>query len=141
MISLSIAIANADGPGDRTFTPLGGGSFGASASVGAQGNLAVSLPLILPSPRGALPLPFAVSYTGSNLVGAAGLGLDIPIAGVTWQHNLSRRKPLHRFGNPADPATAERIFVDIGNGPMLMSRTNTPGVYQTFSTAETAPAE
>src|SRR5262249_42863955 len=44
-----------------------------------------------------------------------------------------RRKPLHRFQNPADPATADRLFVDIGNGPMLMSRTNIPGVYQTFS--------
>ncbi|MGY4366832.1 hypothetical protein ACVW1A_002897 [Bradyrhizobium sp. LB1.3] len=129
----SLAIARAaEPPGDRTFTPLGGGTFGASASVGPRGNLAVSLPLVFPSPRGGLPLPFAVSYTGSNRVGAAGLGWDVPIAGVTWQRNLSRRKPLHRFQGQTDPATAERVFVDIGNGPMLMSSTNTPGVYQTF---------
>ena len=111
--SFSLAIARAAEPGDRTFTSLGGGTFGASASVGARGNLAVSLPLVFPSPRGGLPLPFTVSYTGSNRVGAAGLGWDVPIAGVTWQHNLSRRKPLHRFQGQADPATAERVFVDI----------------------------
>src|ERR1041385_94216 len=77
----------ASDPSDRTFTPLGGGQIGSAASVGAKGNLAVSLPLILPSPRVGVPMPVAVAYNGSNLVGAAGLGWDIPIAGVTWQHN------------------------------------------------------
>jgi len=87
----------ASDPSDRTFTQLGGGQIASSASVGPKGNLAIILPLILPSPRGGVPMPFAVAYNGSNLVGAAGLGWDIPIAGVTWQHNLSRRKPVHRF--------------------------------------------
>ena len=102
---LSLSIANATDPGHRAFTPLGGGSPGHAADVGARGNLSASLPLVLPSPRGALPLPFAVSNTGSNLVGAAGVGWDIPIAGVTRQHNLSRWKPVHRFQVQADPAS------------------------------------
>jgi hypothetical protein len=127
------ATAKATDPGERAFTPLGGGSFGPPTSVGALGNPAASLPLLLPSPRGGLPLPFAVFYTGSNRVGAAGLGWDIPIAGVTRQHNVSRRKPLHRFQAPADPAPADRVFLDIGSGPTLMVPTDTAGVYQTFS--------
>jgi hypothetical protein len=131
--SLSLSVANATDPAERAFTPLGGGGFGPLASVGARGNLAASLPLLLPSPRGGLPLPFAVSYTGSNAVGAAGLGWDIPIAGVARQHNVSRRKPLHRFQGQADPAPPDRVFVDIGSGPTLMSPTDTAGVYQTFS--------
>src|ERR1700756_3550886 len=114
--SLSFAAANATDPAERAFTPLGGGSLGPLTSVGALGSPTASLPLLLPSPRGGLPLPFAVSYTGSNLVGAAGLGWDIPIAGVTRQHNVSRRKPLHRFQGPADPAPPDRLFVDIGSG-------------------------
>jgi RHS repeat-associated protein len=130
---LSLSVAYATDPAERAFTPLGGGSLGNPTTVGARGNLIASLPLLLPDPHGGLPLPFAVAYTGSNLVGAAGVGWDIPIAGVTRQRNLSRRKPLHRFQGQADPAPAERVFVDIGSGPMLMSPTNTAGVYQSFS--------
>jgi hypothetical protein len=132
-ILLALSIAEASEPGDRAFTPLGGASLGAPASVGSRGNPVASVPLLLPSPRGGLPLPLAVTYTGSNLVGAAGLGWDVPILGVTHQRNLSRRKPLHRFQGLADPTPADRIFVDIGSGPMLMSPTDTAGVHQTFS--------
>jgi hypothetical protein len=131
--SFSLTIATASEPGDRAFTPLGGGAIGLPASVGARGNIAVALPLVFPAPRGGLPLPFAVSYDGSNSVGAAGVGWDIPIPGVTRQHNLSRRKPVHRFQGQADPATADRLFVDTGTGPMLMSLTDNAGVYQTFN--------
>jgi RHS repeat-associated protein len=124
--------AHASDPADRTFTPLGGGSVGESASVGASGNLAITLPLDLPLPRGDVPLPLSVSYDGSNVVGAAGLGWDIHLAGVTWQHNLSRRKPIHRFQGEPDPAPADRVMLDTGSGPTLMARTETPGVYQPF---------
>jgi hypothetical protein len=124
--------ALAKDPGDRTFTPLGGGQIGGSASVGTKGNLTSTLPIALPAPRGGVPLPFAVSYTGSNIVGAAGMGWDIPIAGVTRQRNLSRRKPIHRFEGALDPATADRVIADLGSGPMLMALTNTQGVYQPF---------
>jgi RHS repeat-associated protein len=130
---LAFTAANASDPGDRAFTPLGGGSVGSPAAVGARGNLVTSLPLLLPEPRGGLPLPLAISYTGSSLVGAAGVGWDVPIRGVTRQHNLSRRKPVHRFQGQADPAPPERIFVDIGTGPMLMSPTETSSIYQTFA--------
>jgi len=129
---LASPLVHASDPSDRTFTPLGGGSVGAAANVGAHGNLAVTLALQLPVPRGDVPLPFSVSYDGSNVVGAAGLGWDIHIAGVTWQHNLSRRKPIHRFEGEADPAPADRVMVDTGSGPMLMARTETAGVYQPF---------
>ena len=124
--------ASATDPGDRTFTPLGGGQIGGSASVGAKGNLALALPLKLPSPRGGVPLPFTISYNGSNVVGAAGMGWDIPIPGVTWQHNLSRRKPIYRFDGQPDPATADRVMVDMGNGPTVMAPTDTANVYQPF---------
>jgi RHS repeat-associated protein len=127
------AVVLADDPGDRAFTALGGGRFGQSASVGAAGNLGISLPLRLPSPRGGLPLPLAVSYNGSNAIGAAGAGWDIPILGVTWQRNVSRRKPVHHIpATQADPLPADRIFLDVGSGPMLMAPTNKAGVYQPF---------
>ena len=88
-------------PGDRSFTALGGEQIGGAAGVGGKGNLNEVLPLVLPSPRGGMPMPFAVAYNGSNVMGTGGMGWDIPIAGVTWQHNLSRRKPLHAFqGQP-----------------------------------------
>jgi RHS repeat-associated protein len=132
-LALAVQPIYAQDPGDRTFTALGNGAVGQAGSVGATGNLTISLPLTLPSPRGALPLPFGVVYNGSNSIGAAGIGWDIPILGVTRQHNLSRRKPLHRFTSEADPATADRIFLDVGNGPMLMAPTNTPGVFQPFA--------
>jgi RHS repeat-associated protein len=119
-------------PGERSFTALGGGQIGGAPGVGAKGNLNEVLPLILPSPRGGVPMPFAVAYNGSNVVGAAGMGWDIPIASVLWQHNLSRRKPVHAFQGEPDPVTAERIFVDLGEGPMVMAKTQQAGVYQPF---------
>lgn len=88
----------ANDPGDRAFTPL---------AVGTQGNLVASLPLVLPTPRGGLPMPFAVTWTGSNLVGAAGVGWEIPIAGVTRQHNMSRRKPVHQLDSAIAPFTED----------------------------------
>lgn len=122
----------ANDPGDRAFTPLAGGSFGEAVSVGTQGNLVASLPLVLPTPRGGLPMPFAVTWTGSNLVGAAGVGWEIPIAGVTRQHNMSRRKPVHQLDSAIAPFTEDRIFVDTGSGPTLMAATESPNVFQPF---------
>jgi RHS repeat-associated protein len=124
--------AEAQDPGDRTFTALGGGSIG-QAGVGASGDIGVSLPLHLPAPRGNLPLPFRVSFTGSSIVGAAGVGWEIPIPGVTRQRNLSRRKPVHRLMTVGEPAPADRVFVDTGAGPALMAPTETPGSFQPFA--------
>jgi hypothetical protein len=130
---ISPATVLAGPPVDRAFTALGSGSFGQPTSVGPTGNLGVALPLRLPSPRGDLPLPLTVAHNGSNSVGVGGVGWDIPILGVTFQRNVSRRKPLHRFtSQAAEPRPADRIFLDIGGGPMLMASTNTPGVYQPF---------
>jgi RHS repeat-associated protein len=109
------------------------GRISDAADIDANGKLTLSLPLILPLPRGGVPLPFAVTYNGSNVVGAAGMGWDIPIANVTWQHNLSRRKPIHRFEGEQKPATADRLVVDLGEGPMLMAPTNAANVYQPFA--------
>src|SRR5262245_11269246 len=96
VLAIAVQVARAQDPADRTFTALGAGSVAQAGLVGATGNLNISLPLTLPSPRGALPLPFAVVFNGSNTIGAAGTGWDVPILGVTRQRNLSRRKPVHR---------------------------------------------
>jgi RHS repeat-associated protein len=125
-------LAAASDPGNRTFTALGGGRIGGDAVVGARGNLGQSLPLELPHPRGDVPMPFAVTYNGSSVIGAGGMGWDISVAGVLWQHNLSGRKPVHRMAGVAEPATAERIFVDLGAGPMTMAPTEVAGVYQSL---------
>jgi RHS repeat-associated protein len=65
-------------------------------------------------------------------VGAAGTGWDVPIAGVSRQRNLSRRKPVHRFAGEVEPATADRVFVDLGGGSMLMAPTESAGVFRAF---------
>jgi RHS repeat-associated protein len=118
--------------GDRTFTPLAGGSPG-RAGVGSRGNFTASLPIVLPEPRGGLPMPFTVAWTGSASVGAGGVGWDIPIASVVRQSNLSRRKPVHQLELPiVPPFTADRVFLDTGGGPTLMVRTATANVFQPF---------
>ena len=48
---------------------------------------------------------------------------------MTRQRNLSRRKPIHGFTSEAEPVTADRVFLDVGGGPMLMAPTNMPGVF------------
>ncbi len=124
--------AGAGEPSDRTFTSLGGGGFGDSGGLGSRGTLQLQVPMVLPTPRGDVPLPFAVVYTGGPSIGAAGVGWEVPIAGVVRQRNISRRKPVHPLGPAGAPRTADRILLDLGAGTMLMSRTESPGVYQPF---------
>ena len=132
LIAMPCAIVGQSDTSDRTFSTLSSGRIGGGPAVGPRGNFNQALPLILPSPRGGVPMPFAVAYNGSNVVGVGGLGWDIPIAGVTWQHNLSRRKPIHEFQDGPAPTPAERLIVELGNGPMIMAKTNEMGVYQPF---------
>lgn len=104
----------------------GQGGQGDGADVTSSGLYSATVPMSLPSPRGDLGLPFAVTYSGGNRVGAAGLGWDIPILTVRRSTTLAQRKPRHPETGAALAATtlpAERLFLDLGSGSMLMTQT------------------
>jgi len=67
-----------------------GASGGPVSPIGAYGT---AVPLDLPTPRGEVPLPLSIIYTGSSRVGAAGAGWDIPLSFVRRSYSTTRRKP------------------------------------------------
>ena len=96
-IALAPGQAFADDPIDRQFAPFGTATTGDHGTVGATGAYATQVPLDLPAPRGDVSVPVSVVYQGGARVGAAGVGWDVPILGVTRRSNVSRNKP--RYGN------------------------------------------
>ena len=72
----------------------------------AAGAFPAAVPLDLPQPRGAIPLPLRVAYTGRGF-GSAGLGWDVPLSYVRLDKSLAHRRPT-TAGNTA-PGVADRI--------------------------------
>lgn len=137
------ALAQQNPIGDHD-APLGtGGGYGAG-SVSPSGQYATALPLDLPPPRGDVPLPLSVTYTGSSQVGEAGLGWSVPFAYVLVSNSVSRRKPYHTEALTVAPSAPERVFLDLGGGPMLMTWTGTGSIYRPFvgdATMELTPID
>lgn len=83
----------------RAQLPPTGGHYGARASdtghasTTSSGGYSASVPFDLPRPRGELPVPFGVSYSGRG-VGAAGLGWDVPLSYIRRTQSLAHRRPL-----------------------------------------------
>jgi RHS repeat-associated protein len=130
-----------EGEGSVALSYLHGqGSVGGSGALGPTGAYTTSVPLSLPPPRGDFPVPLSVIYTGGNRVGAAGVGWSIPISYVRQSTTLSRRKPVHKIALQTDdetlPKTAPRLFLDMGSGPMLMSKSNVEGVFRPFAAGQ-----
>ena len=48
-----------------------------------------------PDPRGSLPVPVSLVYTGSARAGAAGAGWDVPLTYVRRQVSTWRRRPRY----------------------------------------------
>lgn len=104
-------------------TTVGAGA-GLDGAVSPTGGFAASVPLELPSPRGSVPIPLAVVYTGSNRAGVAGQGWDIPISYVRRSTSTWLRKP---FANQTTswteaPFGAERVTVSLGGRTHLMTK-------------------
>ncbi len=68
----------APGPGHTT----SGAGAGMDGAVSPTGGFAAAVPLDLPSPRGSVPIPLSIVYTGSARAGAAGQGWDVPLTYV-----------------------------------------------------------
>ena len=81
------------------------------------------MPLELPPPRGALPVPLSIAYTGSPRAGAAGQGWDIPLSYVRRSTSARRRKPYANHPNSSSeaPIGAERVTLSLGGQVTLMS--------------------
>lgn len=65
---------------------------GFSGKVNAAGGYATAVPLELPTARGGLPVPVAVTFGGHSL-GAAGVGWDVPLSYVHVDTSITKRKP------------------------------------------------
>src|SRR5690606_12870589 len=116
------------------YAPLGSGTgFGGATATGAY---QTALPIALPAARGDVPVPFSVVYVGDTRVGEAGLGWRIPIASVHVSDTVSRRKPHQAIAvDPEGPdidvtRAAQRVFLDLGGGPMLMTHTREQDLYR-----------
>ncbi|MEJ7729938.1 MAG: VCBS repeat-containing protein [Polyangiaceae bacterium] len=98
----------------RAQLPPTGAHYGARASdtghasTTSSGGYSASLPFDLPGPRGDLPVPFGVSYSGHG-VGAAGLGWDVPLSYIRRTQSLAHRRPLFGPGNA--PQGFDRVTV------------------------------
>ncbi len=111
------------------YAPMGNASGFGSGTVSLTGSYQTTVPLDLPPPRGDLPLPLAVVYDGGNQVGEAGLGWSVPFSYVMRSDTLSRRKPVFTFTD-APPKPAERVFLNMGGGSMLMNPTGVAHSYR-----------
>lgn len=98
-------------------TTVGPGA-GLGAPVSPTGGYAAEVPLDLPAPRGPLPVPLSIVYTGSSRAGAAGAGWDVPLSYVRRSSTPWRRKPAATPDGSV--SAAERVHVSLGGGTELM---------------------
>ncbi len=108
------AQAGPDGPHHATEGPGAGLASGPSPT----GGLPASIPLELPAPRGHIPIPVSIVYTGSTRAGAAGAGWDVPISYVRYSATSWRRFP--GGGTPGTDNAPGRVIVSTGGAPQLM---------------------
>lgn len=97
-------------------TSVGPGA-GLASHGSPTGGFAASIPLDLPGPRGPLPVPVSVVYTGSARAGAAGAGWDVPLTYVRRQVSTWRRRPSYFVDSGEAP---ERIQLVMNGSPQLM---------------------
>jgi hypothetical protein len=109
------AMATAQVSPDPGHTTSGSGA-GLDGAVSPTGGFAAQVPLEIPSPRGDLPVPLSVVYTGSARAGAAGQGWDIPISYVRRSTSIWRRKPWAYLPQTSieEPRGAKRVTVALG---------------------------
>lgn len=114
-------VASAQVAPEQTHTTVGAGA-GMDGAVSPSGGFGTSIPLDLPSPRGSVPIPLAVSHTGSTRAGVAGLGWDVPISYVRRSTTAWRRKPwaYQTTSTMSHPIGSERVTVSLGGQVHLM---------------------
>lgn len=68
-----------------SFHPGAGTGAAGEPGLSPTGGYSAAVPIDLPAPRGAMPIPLSVVYTGLARAGAAGAGWDVPVSYVAWQ--------------------------------------------------------
>lgn len=118
-------------PDGRHHTTVGPGT-GVAQHGSPTGGFAASVPLDLPDPRGPLPVPVSIVYTGTSRAGAAGVGWDVPVTFVRRQVSTWRRRPKGAVLSDQGP---ERIQLGLGGATQLMVP-RTDGVYVPYAGSE-----
>lgn len=118
----SASVANGQVSPSQVHATIGAGA-GLSPSVSPTGGYAAQVPLDLPSPRGPLPIPLSIVYTGLTRAGAAGAGWDIPISYVAWQ---SQRRNRPGIDSP-DWAPPPRLMLALDGAPQRMVQADSGG--------------
>lgn len=118
-------------PEGRHHTTIGPGT-GVAQHGSPLGGFSASVPLELPDPRGPLPVPVSIVYTGAARAGAAGVGWDVPLTFVRRQVSTWRRRPESAVLSDQGP---ERIQLGLGGATQLMVR-RADGVYVPHASGE-----
>lgn len=120
--ALSVVVGSARAAHAQAVAPPPNEPAPLAADVSPLGHYSTSVPLDLPPPRGDLPVPLALRYNGDRVVGEPGLGWSIPFFYVRQPATVSGLKPKNQMsGLPeAGAEPAQRTYLDLGGGPMLM---------------------
>jgi len=105
---------------------------GLDSPVSPTGGYVASVPLDLPRPRGPLPVPLSIVYTGTTRGGAAGQSWDVPLWYLRRSVSDWHRKP--EATPDGSNRYVERIFVATGGEMQLMVKKG--GVYVPFMGSE-----
>ena len=101
--------------------PLGGHyggratDTGFASQVNATGGYSTSVPLDFPATRDGLGIPLSIT-SGGHVVGAAGVGWDIPLSYVRYETSIAKRKPA----DAPDGAVQGREHVVLSIGGMTL---------------------
>jgi RHS repeat-associated protein len=129
-VSLSVLLLGSTaqsqvGPVGADHTSVGPGA-GHVSPVSPTGGYATAVPLALPPARGGLPVPLAITYTGTSQAGAAGIGWDVPLSYVRRSVTTWHRKPAAASSSVFVP---ERIILALGGLQQLMVPSAQPNVW------------
>lgn len=131
VVSATISAQAQVSPVGAHHTTVGQGG-GLESPVSPTGGYITSVNLDLPRPRGPLPVPLSIVYTGSRRGGAAGESWDVPFAYVRRSVSHWRRKP--EAAAAGVNSYVERLYVSTGGGRQLMVPNG--GVYVPFTSGE-----
>lgn len=135
---LAAVVATAPSLSRAQVAPVGshhltiGPGGGVTSPVSPTGGFAASVPLDLPAPRGNLPLPLSIGYTGTTRAGAAGSGWDIPLWTIRRSSTTWHRKPSASSNEVGHDHVPERITMSLGGTTHRMVPGVESGLYLPF---------
>jgi len=113
-----------------------GPGTGVLSPVSPTGAYQTAVPFDLPSPRGGLPVPFSLVYTGGGHGGAGGLGWEVPLWYVRVSRDIFHRKPAADSNTVDRDVVPDRVLLAMGGGPQLMVKSPAAGIYHPFVSDE-----